>query len=305
MRSLLAPSGPRYPAMWSQPPKRRFLYATLGILLVSVQVAAEEASDLERWVPALGFYTALNLSHQEDLADSPQRTRVVGDNLKAFVAVQGHLELMTPRLLDSYGQPRLFVRGGAGRSWDSEELSAENKPGNPAEVPLPAGGPPPIEGVIGTGTGVRSIFSPYFYTASAGVAFTIPLEERTLRIKPSVEYRRGSMEIEGIVSHAISIRDNGSCRCSLGKLLSKEQQDHDMLGFGLEAELDAQRAGPMLVSFFASSQAYRVLSGRKLRTAESGFLDDGVTPLSLRTRVFLDEWSFSVGVGMRFRWSPE
>ena len=180
-------------------------------------------------MPAVGFYTAFNLSHQDNLADSPQRTRETGDVLKAYVGVEGHLELMTPRLLEGYGSPRLFVRGGAGRSWDSEDLTAENKPGNPEEILLPSGGPPPIEGVVGTGTGIRTMFSPYFYTASAGVAFTIPLEERTLRIKPSVEYRRGSVEIEGVVSHAISIAGDENCPCSLGKLLSKEQQGGSFL----------------------------------------------------------------------------
>ena len=276
------------------------------LLVLATSARADEASGLDRWVPALAVYSAINLQHQENLADSPQRAREVDDQLKVYAAMEGHLELMAPALFESYGAPRLFVRGGAGRAWDTVQLSAENKPGDPEEIPLAGtGAPPPIQGVVRTGTGIRSQFSPYFFTAAAGLAFQIPLEERILRIRPSVEYRRGSMEVEGIVSHAISIAGDDFCPCSLGRLLSKEQQDHDMLGMGLELEVDAQRAGPFMVSLYASSQVYRVLTGRKIRTAESGFMDDGTTPLSVRTRTFLDEWAVNAGVGMRFRWLPE
>ena len=69
--------------------------------------------------------------------------------------------------------------------------------------------------------------------------------------------------------------------------------------------MGTQSAGQLVISLFASTRAYRVLSGRKLRTSESGFMDDGITPLSVDTRTFLDEWAFNAGVGLRLRWSPE
>jgi hypothetical protein len=257
------------------------------------------------WVPALGVYSSINIHNADALAESPQRGLEKEDFLKTFVGLEGHLELMSPVLFSGLGEPRAFVRAGAGRTWDSRHLTAEGKPGRPVVNLLPNGGQPPLPGVSGQGTGVRTQFSPYFYTASAGLAFTIPLGERDLRIKPSMEYRHGSTEIEGLVSNAISIADDGNCPCSLGFLSTNEQKDYDMLGPGLELEIDAQRAGSFMISLFASTQAYRVLNGRKLRAATSGFLDDGTTPLSMRSRVFLDEWRINAGVGLRLRWLPE
>lgn len=283
----------------------RLIWVIVLLLLPALRVVAQAQPEVDRWVPALGVYSSLNLQQIENLAESPQRVRKDGDEFKNYVSMEGHLELMSPALFDDFGHPRLFVRAGAGRSWDSRHLTAENKPGRPVVNLLPNGGQPPLPGVTGQGTGIRTQFSPYFYTASAGLVFTIPLEERALRLKPSVEFRYGSFEIEGIVSHAISIADDGNCPCETGRLVSNEEKDHTMLGAGLELELDTQRAGPVMISLFAGSQAYRVLSGRKLKTAASGFLDDGTTPLDLRARSFLDEWAFNVGVGLRLRWLPE
>ena len=76
-------------------------------------------------------------------------------------------------------------------------------------------------------------------------------------------------------------------------------------GGGIEIEVDTVRTGPFLVSVFTSTQAYRTLSGRKLRTTATGDFDDGVTPIDVSSRVYLDEWSFSGGVGVRLRWNPE
>jgi hypothetical protein len=288
----------------------RLIWTIAVLLLPAWQSLAEldlesDASHADDWVPALGVYSSINIHNADGLAESPQRGLEKEDFLKVFAALEGHLELMSPVFYSGLGDPRVFVRAGAGRSWDSRHLTAEGKPGRPMVNLLPNGGQPPLPGVTGQGTGVRTQFSPYFYTAAAGLAFSIPLEERSLRIKPSIEYRHGSTEIEGLVSNAISIADDGNCPCSLGFLSTNEQKDYDMLGAGLELEVDAQRAGSFMISLFASTQAYRVLSGRKIRASTSGFLDDGVTPLSMRSRVFLDEWRFSAGVGLRLRWLPE
>ena len=289
----------------------RWLCALALVLLPAWHALAEPGEPIagprgaERWLPALGVASALNLHSVEGLAESPQRTRADGEHLKVFAGMEGHLELLSPVLFSGFGYPRLFVRGGAGRLWDSVHLTAEGKPGEPRVNLLPNGNQPPVPGVVGQGTGVRTEFSPYFYTASAGLVFTLPLDERDLRLKPSVEYRRGSTQIEGLVGDAVSIAGDPNCPCALGLVDRKEQLPHDMLGAGLELEVDTQRAGSVMLSLFVSTQAYRVLTGRKLKVAGSGFLDDGITPLDLRARTFLDEWSFRAGVGLRLRWLPE
>lgn len=296
-------AGPSIPGRW---------LLTIALVLLPAWHALAEPEDpmdgprgAARWLPALGIASVLNLQSIEGLAESPQRARADDEHLKVFAGMEGHLELASPVLFSGFGSPRLFVRGGAGRQWDSVHLTAEGKPGQPRVNLLPNGNQPPVPGVSGQGTGVRTEFSPYFYTASAGLVFTLPFAERDLRLKPSIEYRRGAVEIEALVSDAVSIAGDPNCPCLLGLLGRKDQQDHDMLGAGLELEVDTQRAGSVMLSLFISTQAYRVLTGRKLKVAASGFYDDGTTPLDLRARTFLDEWSFRAGVGLRLRWLPE
>jgi hypothetical protein len=262
--------------------------------------------DTERWVPALGVYSSIGFHKIEGLVDSTRRGPTDDEDLDTHVRMEGHIELMSPALFSRLAKPRLFLRGGAGRAWDSRHDTAKEGDPGPAVIPeVPGNIPPPLAAVTGQGSSTRTQFKPYFYTLSGGLAFSFPLGEQTLRLKPSVEYRYTAVEIEGVITDVLSIDDSGNCPCSVGRLSTKEQNDLHFLGGGLEIELDTVRTGPFLVSIFTSAQAYRTLSGRKLRTRASGFFDDGVTPIDVSSRVFLDEWSFSGGVGVRLRWLPE
>jgi len=262
--------------------------------------------DTERWVPAFGVYNAIGLHKIEGLVDSTAQGPIDGEDLDTHIRMEGQLELMTPALFSSLGEPRLFVRGGAGRAWDSRRDVAKTGDPGRAVIPfVPGNIPPPLEAVTGQGSATRTQWKPYFYTLSAGLAWSFPLGERTLRLKPSAEYRYTAIEIEGVITEVLSSDGSGNCPCSIGQVSTKEQKDLHLLGGGLEIEVDTARAGPVLVSLFGSGQAYRTLSGRKLRTSRSGLFDDGMSPIDVSSRVLLDEWSFSLGVGVRLRWVPE
>jgi hypothetical protein len=266
----------------------------------------ESQPDTERWVPALGVYSAIGFHKVEGLVDSTRRGPTDDEDLDTHVRMEGHIELLSPALFSSLAEPRLFMRAGAGRAWDSRHDTAKEGDPGPAVIPtVPGNIPPPLAAVTGQGSSTRTQFKPYFYTLSTGLAFSFPLGEHTLRVKPSIEYRYTAVEIEGVITDVLSIADDGNCPCSIGRLSTKNQNDLHFLGGGIEIEVDTVRTGPFLVSVFTSTQAYRTLSGRKLRTTATGVFDDGVTPIDVSSRVYLDEWSFSGGVGVRLRWNPE
>jgi hypothetical protein len=289
-----------------------FLRALSILILVWAPVAhAQEdpfapSDETQRWVPSIGFFIPVAFHKVEAKVDSSVRGPVDGEDLNAHMRMIGELELMTPRLFEGLGDPRVFIRAGAGRAWDTRHQTA--KEGDPGKVVfpfIPGGLEPPIPGIKGQGSATRVTFAPYLYTAAFGLAFSVAIGEQTLRIKPSMEWRHSSTEIEGLITSVISDANDDVCPCSTGRLNTQDEKDYDALGVGLEFELDTVRTGPFMLSLFTSGQGYRMLNGRKLRTSASGLYDDGFTPIDVQSRVILDEWSFSWGLGVRMRWIPE
>jgi hypothetical protein len=93
------------------------------------------------------------------------------------------------------------------------------------------------------------------------------------------------------------------CRSASGRA-SKTQSWHS-LGAGLELELDTARAGPFMMTLYASGQAYAVLGDRKLEIRESFPWDDASGALDFESDYEAEPWRYRLGVGLRFRWLPE
>ena len=258
-------------------------------------------------MPALGVSSGAFIQKYDGTVDSTLRGFFNDHVLSVYPFVEGSLELMSPALLDGSVQPRLFVRGGAGRSWDALHLTPKEGDAGALRVPVfLSGNDPPLEAVQGQGSETRVQAKPYFYTASAGVALSMPVsEERALRLKSSIEYRYGATQIEAVISVAQSINDDELCPCRLGRIAWTEQQDQHALGVGLEVELDVVRIGPFLMAVNAGGQALRLLNGRKLRVSALGTFDDGITPLDVASEAKLAPWTFRLGFGLRFRWFPD
>ena len=150
------------PARHSRP--IRFLWALLAVFLCTARRAwadaedpfAEDAfesrGDTQRWVPSLVFFAAVAFHKFEAKLDGTLRGPVDGEDLNSHMRVLG-LEIMTPRLFEGFGDPRLFFRAGAGRSWDTRHNSAkEGNPGPTSIRVLPGGLQPPL---LGQGSATR------------------------------------------------------------------------------------------------------------------------------------------------------
>ena len=146
------------------------------------------------------------------------------------------------------------------------------------------------------------------FNAGLGTALEFAVGERTLRLRPSVEYRFDELGYRLRLSDAESLVLDGNCPCGIAQLSTREQQSFHLLGPGLELEMDAARAGPLMLTLFASFRGYRVLSERKERLRLSGVYTPsipGAEPLTAEAKFDREPWTFQGGVGLRFRWLPE
>lgn len=216
-------------------------------------------------------------------------------------------ELSTPKL-PIPGEPAIFARGGIDFSIAGSWNVAKEGSAGKVEVPrTPIGGFPSSEGVSGTGT--SAVASPDLanYKAALGVSFEFAALDRTLRIRPSIEYRWDSVSYQFRMTDADEI-SGILCPCAIAALSQQKHSTYHSIGPGLELEMDAVRAGSIMVSLFVSGQAYHLLGNEKTSFSLSGLYNPSLPaqePVTANTTFERDPWSFQAGLGLRFRWLPE
>jgi hypothetical protein len=230
-----------------------------------------------------------------------------GDDRMVTPFVGGSLELMTPGLISLPGRPRLFVHGDAAASFSATRDLA--KEGVPGAFEVAEGVTFPKEtNVLGQGSTTSAQVMPLVVSAGAGVAFTLEAWERRIRIKPSVEYLREEIEVEGVVKRAVQTRYRRPSPTAedfpdgfrLIELSGSEKQVFHGIGPGLEVEIDTLRAGPFMLAVYVSGSAHAFLGDREVE-----FSDTNADGESAAWRFEKNEWAFRGFVGLRFRWVPE
>jgi hypothetical protein len=91
---------------------------------------------------------------------------------------------------------------------------------------------------------------------------------------------------------------------------ASKTQTYRGIGPGLELEMDAARAGPIMLALFLQGQAYYQLnSGTTSFSGSTTLTDPHVQPnpttVDAQFSYHQPSWSFSGGMGLRFRWNPE
>jgi len=239
----------------------------------------------------------------------------VGSDTNVATMVGATLEIMTPRLIHGFLDPRLFAHGDGALTFGFERNLAGT--GNPGEFSEPVHDQSQNTyeelSIPGQGSRARWQLGKYLYSAGGGVALTFTVFQRTFRIKPSFEWVQVEQDFIGVTRRAIKLVEPtgnsffpatgpfnrlGAFReISLNRVVTKT---FDGIGPGLEFEVDASRLGPIQTSVYASGRAYRLM----------GDLDQTLTATNqygeTATWTFKPErWMFRAGVGVRFRWSPE
>jgi hypothetical protein len=295
-------------------------------LLVGVAVLAlggapalgEEPDDTGRWIPAASLFggfvaqrAAASVLSGEILGPGapvppePVRPQVSGTDTMIAATVGGSLELTTPSFFRPGGQPRLFLHGDvAGAFGFKRTIAGEGKPEDMVFPPtLPPGTIDPGEEVI-TGQGSRTFAEtkPLLITAGAGVAFTLALWDRTLRIKPSVEYIREEIEVTGLVHRAVQINSpsTGLEDFRLIELSASDSKVYHGIGPGIEFEADAARAGDFMLSVYLAGQGYYFLGDLAVEMSDTNEYGE-----IARWAFEKNPWGWGARVGLRFRWVPD
>jgi hypothetical protein len=263
------------------------------------------------------------------------------DDLFLSPEVGASVEVMTPGLQGLPGRPRLFAHGGASLAFAFDrDVAKEGVPNGVGTIEPPSNPslnpplPPGSEGVllfpqnplvseaaiIGQGSKTSGEVNTLIASAGVGVAFTVDALERRLRIRPSIEWMRQEIDVTGRVVRVYRA-DTGLNIAGLPQVNSVMLAPIDMdaekarhfygLGPGLEVEMDAARAGPLMLSLFASGQAYRMLGDTEVQMRASQDVEaDGTYVLTDQTveaewSFHVHDWAYRGGVGLRFRWLPE
>jgi hypothetical protein len=92
---------------------------------------------------------------------------------------------------------------------------------------------------------------------------------------------------------------------------ARDTQVFNGIGAGLELEMDAARAGPVMLSLFLGGQTYKMLGdldvnlvGTSVVPAQPPYTTTDQT-VSANFDFHIHSWSYRGGVGLRFRWLPE
>ncbi|MHA7839573.1 MAG: hypothetical protein ACX98W_19085 [bacterium] len=244
-----------------------------------------------------------------------------GEDLQPAPFIGGSLELMTPALIEDLpGRPRLFVHGGATANFAQEDDLTRRLDARP-ELSIPASlltGPNdtapnlPAENILGQGSRATVRIEPLAFSAGIGIALEVPVFDRIVRIKPSVEYFSYEVEASGIVNRAVAVTSGGSEPNELSDfrrilLEYKRTKRFHGIGPGLEIESDVARLGPFVTSVYATGRLYSILGGRQID--QIAFNDSASDPQAqqenVRSSTEVDRWAYRAGVGLRLHWAPE
>lgn len=296
-----------------------------GLLSIAGPAKPAEAEPLSeqqerqdaRWIPGISVFSTGLPERRKAEASSDTLDDEDGDSTAFAWSVGGSAEIATPVLADIPGRPRLYMHGDVSVTFESDDtVLSDGDPGPPEVV----GTIPTVPGITGVGQSVRAEIKPLLLTGGVGSIWSFEAFERTVRIRPSLEwmYQRQTIKSElggGENEGTDPILCGPSCRGVFIK--SQTEKGYHSLGPGLEIEVDAARAGDVLISFFALGRAYRILGDRKASVGGTGewFIleqppkepPDPSTreDTEFRATYEREPWHYRVGFGLRFSWLPD
>jgi hypothetical protein len=298
----------------------------LGWLSSAATAVPVDEHELGRWVPSVGFVLGLSANRAEGHLNTgdvlgPQfipppprpppdpkilpNTPASARTLMMTPMFGGTFELMTPGLRAIPGSPRAFARADVTFAFGPEyNIPSLGNPGPFSVSPTILDGGAITEGtILGQGGETTASVEPLVVTAGAGIAFTVDAWGRALRLKPSVEYMRQEIKVSGIVHRAVSYPTGSSTTLDGFRditLAAEDTQVYDFLGAGFELDLDAARAGPVVLAPYLGLKAWAILDNSKVVLVDRNEWGE--------TAVFTflpNKWAFGGTIGLRFRWVPE
>jgi hypothetical protein len=262
-----------------------------------------------------------------DCTSTPQliRCSASSDDLQVTPFVGGSLEIMTPAPFDLPGHPRLFAHGDAAALFPFDRDFAKEGLPDAFEPQRSELGPILVteNSVMGQGSQTSAKLEPWLLSAGLGVAFTFEVGERRLRLKPSVEWVREEIEVEGVVQRAVQTAPSPPLDTVFPQgfrfisLDASDKKTYNGIGPGLELEMDTVRTGPLMMTVYLAGQAYSFLGDLEVELSDSEIppctsatlcsssFPNPPPPETATWSFEKERWAFRGGVGLRFRWLPE
>lgn len=287
-------------------------------VLAPAETAAAPRAE-HSWVPGVSFFGVGLVEERDASVSSDLRGSLSGSTRAVIGGFGGSFELSSPVLPALPGRSRVFAHADASFLPDPEEpVVNEGDPGH-VEVQTVAGtNSRPVAGAQGRGSATRVEAKSLLLSAGVGLSFELEAWERSVRLKPSLEWQWQEHVVHALLGEVESenpadpLRCDFSVGCRTLEISSRNTLGNHALGLGLEVETDAGRIGDFLFSVFASSQTYRVLGDRRLEFTATGNwvreLDGQPStraPSSVTSSFELARWQCRFGVGMRILWRPE
>lgn len=278
------------------------LALAVGMLLaVSSPSAAEvDAVDEEHrlprwfdWSPSIA--TAFGVYFVDYIADVESNIRPSGEGSDYLITpfVDFVFELMSPEL-EMPLRPGFFVQASVGPSFGQDVIVAsEGALGDLVFPDFPFYGQGAIQG-LGSETTIEAQ-SPT-YGARIGVALSLPIFERIVRLKPSVGWSRQGYRASGEVLQVF--RQGFAGPNTIVRLKGAETRTYDSIGPGLEIEADLEQRSRFGISAFLYSYAHYNLHDRN-----GSFTAADEQDHSARFGYKTDApWVYRLGAGVRLRW---
>ena len=298
----------------------------------ATRAAIELTNDeIERWVPALSASLGMMMQRAELEFESsdlqlpffldPGNQRVVrapgsGRDLLFAPMARASVELMTPGLLHVPflpaiavpGRPRLFVHADAAASFAQKYDLAKN--GKIDKMTLPdRRNNQPVEdasNITGQGSRGQAKIDTLVWSAGAGVALSFDIFERRVRIKPSFEWMREKVSVNGATHRAVK-----KIRITLVRedfrfivLDASKSKVFNGIGAGLEIELESRRTGPFVLSTFMGARVHRFMGNLDIDLEDTKTNEYGNDEWS-EFHYTHKRWSYQGFVGIRMRFVPE
>jgi hypothetical protein len=241
---------------------------------------------------------------QCEISDQIQPSSEGDDDILA-VRLGLSLEIMTPRLAEVPGDPRLFVHVDPIYVEGFERnIAGTGNPGPMTESFLP----PPVtrsdENVYnGQGTRIFAEVSPLVVGAGIGVALSFEILEHTVRVRPSAEYLTERLSVTGQMNRVVQVAQNPRPRTPSDfrfiALRDVDRKRYHAVGAGLDVELDADRLGPIVLTPFMGARAFHFLGDLDVDLSDTNEFGE-----MAEWHFEREEWQWEARLGIRLRWLP-
>jgi hypothetical protein len=278
--------------------------------------------ELELWVPAFSLVVGLNAQTVEGhVGTTPVLGPPVSEGAPPTLNLQplgqgtpaterdrmmtpyagAGIELMTPAWKSLPTRPRAFGRVEVAVAF-GPQYNIPNVGDLGPIRPSDAGGPQTESTILGQGARTRAEVMPLTVMAGAGIALTMEVADRALRIKPSVEYLREEVEVSGVVQRVVRpLGINPQFPDYRQVVLAASQKFvYHGVGAGLEAELDTGRAGPFVITLYGGARSWAFVDNEKRNVSVANEFGEAASFTYLKNK-----WAFGGALGLRFRWVPE